>query len=624
MDKNTLVGFLLIIGIFIGFFWISQPTDEQIEARRRYNDSIQVIKQQQAQLQEIVNEQDTVKSIIENPEEKIASLGEFSSFAEGKDSLYVLENEKVRVLLNTHGGVIHSVELKEFSTHDQQPLFLVDGNEEKTNFIFVTSNNRIVNTNELYFKPILNEGGESITMRLEFNSNSYIDFNYSLKENDYLLSFNIAPHNVDSILSTRTNVLDMEWNTLIRQQELGRKFENRYTALYYKFIGGKDVEDLKADKNDEKNIPNRLKWIAGKGQFFSSVIIADEYFSATNVRSEMMPDSSKYLKATHSTMTVNFDPKGTKETKLTYYFGPNKYKQLKTYDKGIDAENKWHLDKLVPLGWGIFGWVNKILVIPVFNFLEKFIGNYGIIILLLTIFIKIILLPLTYKSYLSTAKMKVLRPQIEEINAKIPADKPMDRQKATMALYSKVGVSPMGGCLPMLLQMPILFALFTFFPSSIELRQESFLWANDLSTFDAIVSWDTYIPIISTYYGNHISLFCLLMAITNIVYTKLNSDATGSTQQMPGMKYIMYLMPLMFLVFFNEYASGLSYYYFISTLFTILQTYMFRWFIDDAKLLKQLNENKKKPAKKSRFAEKLEQLQKQQMELQKSQQKNKR
>lgn len=238
----------------------------------------------------------------------------------------------------------------------------------------------------------------------------------------------------------------------------------------------------------------------------------------------------------------------------------------------------------------------------------------------MTIFIKLILLPLTFKSYMSTAKMKVLRPQIDEINAKIPAEKAMERQQATMNLYKKVGVSPMGGCLPMLLQMPILFAMFTFFPASIEIRQQSFLWAKDLSTFDAIISWDRYIPIISTYYGNHVSLFCLLMTVTNIIYTKINSDATaGSSQQMPGMKVVMYLMPLMFLVFFNEYSSGLSYYYFISTLFTIFQTYLFRAFVNEKKLLLQLNENKKKPLKKSKFADKLEKMQKQQLEMQKQQ-----
>ncbi len=623
MDKNTLVGFLLIIGIFIGFFWISQPSAEQIEARQQYNDSIMQVKLEQAQLVELEvvekKDENIMPSVVVDSIDASNVYGPFAAFVQGKDSVLMLENEKLRIGIDTKGGVIKKVELKEFVTHDKKPLLLMDGSADNTNFTFVTSNNRIVNTEDLYFEPIWKNKGTSLTMRLAFDANSYIDFEYSLKEDDYLVSFKITPRNIEHLLSKRLNVLDMEWNTQIAQQELGRKFENRYAAVYYKYLADKDVEDMSADKNDEITIPNRLHWIASKGQFFSSVLIAEDYFTATTLQSNLLADSSKYLKSANATMSVNFDSKGEKSTGFTYFFGPNKYKLFKSYDKGLEEAEKKHLDQLIPLGWGIFGWVNQLLVIPVFNFLERFVNNYGIIILLLTIFIKLILLPLTYKSYLSTAKMKVLRPQIEEINAKIPADKAMERQKATMALYKKVGVSPMGGCLPMMLQMPILFALFTFFPASIELRQESFLWANDLSTFDAIVSWDTYIPIISTYYGNHISLFCVLMAITNIVYTKLNSDFAGSTQQMPGMKYIMYLMPLMFLVFFNEYASGLSYYYFISTLFTILQTYIFRFFIDDEKLLRKLNENKKKPVKKSRFAEKLEQLQKQQVELQKQQ-----
>lgn len=625
MDKNTLVGFLLIIGIFIGFFWISQPSAEQLEQRKRYNDSIILVQKEQSKLAEIeAIQQENLSTTVDNvPLDSVVDVnnafGPFAKFTQGNNELLVLENKKLKIGVDTKGGVIQTVELKEYLTHDKQTLQLMDGSSEKTNFTFVTANNRIVNSEDLYFQPIWTNHGQSLIMRLAFDSISYIDFEYALKEDDYIVSFKITPHNVQHILSKRLTALDMEWATHIPQQELGRKFENRYAAVYFKYFGDKDVEDLKADKNDERTIPNRLHWIASKGQFFSSVLIADDYFMSSTLQSNLEPDTSRYLKSTKATMSVDFDTKGVKSTGFTYYFGPNKYKLFKSYDKGKEESNKWDLDELIPLGWGIFGWVNKILVIPVFNFLEKFIDSYGIIILLLTIFIKLVLLPLTYKSYLSTAKMKVLRPQIEEINAKIPAEKAMERQKATMALYKKVGVSPMGGCLPMMLQMPILFALFTFFPASIELRQESFLWAKDLSTFDAIVSWDTYIPIISTYYGNHISLFCVLMAITNIVYTKLNSDATGSTQQMPGMKYVMYLMPLMFLVFFNEYASGLSYYYFISTLFTILQTYVFRLFIDDEKLLKKLNENKKKPSKKSRFAEKLEQLQKQQLELQKQQ-----
>ena len=285
---------------------------------------------------------------------------------------------------------------------------------------------------------------------------------------------------------------------------------------------------------------------------------------------------------------------------------------MSQYDKGVESDQKLGLQEIIPLGWSLFRWVSRFLIIPMFNFFGTFISNYGIIILLMTIVIKLILLPFTYKSYMSTAKMRVLKPQIDEINAKIPADKAMERQQATMALYKRVGVSPMSGCLPMLLQMPILFAMFSFFPAAIELRQQSFLWAQDLSSYDAIFSWDAYIPLITPYFGNHISLFCLLMTITNVVYTKLNMANQMGGQQMAAMKWMMYLMPFMFMFMFNDYASGLSYYYFISLLITIGQTYLFRLFVDEEKLLKKLEAKKQKPAKKSGFMARLEEAQRQQ------------
>ena len=295
---------------------------------------------------------------------------------------------------------------------------------------------------------------------------------------------------------------------------------------------------------------------------------------------------------------------------------------LKDYNDNLSGDVKPHLEKLVPLGWGIFRWVNQYFIIPLFNFLGSFISSYGLIIFLLTIIVKVILLPLTYKSYMSSAKMKVLRPQVEEINSKYPnPDQAMDKQRAIMELYSSAGASPMSGCIPMLLQMPILIALFMFFPSAIELRHESFLWANDLSTYDAIVSWDAQIPLISTFFGNHISLFCLLMTVTNIVYTKYNMEMTNTgQQQMPGMKAVMYMMPLMFLFIFNSYASGLTYYYFISTLVTIAQTLFFRYTVDEEKLLAKLEANKRRPVKKSGFLKRLEEAQKIQQETLRRQQ----
>ena len=324
----------------------------------------------------------------------------------------------------------------------------------------------------------------------------------------------------------------------------------------------------------------------------------------------------------HAESTIDYDSKESQVAGFNIFLGPNSYPLLSSYDDDLSGDQTLDLDKLVPLGYKFFRWINTLIVIPVFTFLGKFFSNYGVIILLLTIFIKLVLFPFTYKSYKSQARMRVLAPQIKEINDKYPGqDKAMERQRLTMDLYSKAGVNPMGGCLPLLLQMPILIAMFTFFPSSIELRGESFLWAKDLSTYDAIVSWDTYIPLITPYFGNHISLFCLLMTITNLIYTKINMQNTAGQQQMPGMKFMMYLMPVMFLVFFNNYSAGLSYYYFLSLLITIIQTYVFRKCINEEKVLAELKENQKKPRKKSGFMARLEEAQRQQQAALREQQK---
>ena len=338
---------------------------------------------------------------------------------------------------------------------------------------------------------------------------------------------------------------------------------------------------------------------------------------------EKMVEADGIVKEFKTTTAVPFDLRGNEATTFRYFFGPNSYPLLKSYDKGVASDQQLDLERLVPLGASVFRWVNQYFVIPMFDFLGKYIKSYGLIILLMTIIVKLILFPLTYKSYMSSAKMRVLRPQVEELNAKYPGqDKAVERQRATMELYSRAGASPMAGCIPMLLQMPILIALFMFFPSAIELRHQSFLWAHDLSTYDAIFSWNKYIPIITPYFGNHISLFCLLMTITNVIYTKYNMEMTNTgQQQMPGMKFMMYLMPVMFLVFFNNYSAGLSYYYFLSLLITIIQTYVFRKCINEEKVLAELKENQKKPRKKSGFMARLEEAQRQQQAALREQQK---
>ena len=434
-----------------------------------------------------------------------------------------------------------------------------------------------------------------------------------------MVSMSIQPHNMHLALAQNMASLEMQWNQTIPQQEKGRKFEEKYAQLQYMFVGG-DIEKLSEVKASRQKESARIKWIAHKDQFFSTVMIANDAFESTEVESTPMGAHTRYIKEYKTKANLPFDVTGKKTTDLRYYLGPNHYNTLKAYDKNVIGEDKLHLNELVPLGWKVVSWINKILVIPMFDLFTSWGLHIGIVILLMTLVIKLILLPFVFASNKSTAKMRVLKPQLDEINAKYPPEKMQERQAATMALYQKAGVSPMSGCLPMLFQMPILFAMFTFFPSCIELRGESFLWAHDLSAPDAIISWSGNIPLITEYFGNHISLFCLLMTATNIIYTYVTMQSQGGAQ-MPGMKWMMYLMPVMFMVFFNNYASGLSYYYFLSLLITIIQTYAFRKVIKEEDVRREMAENAKKPKKKSGFMARLEEAQRQQQAMLREQQK---
>ncbi len=638
MNKNTIIGFLLIGVLLFGFAWLNKPSEEQIQEQKRirqYNDSITAVNQ--ALTLETQGEADDIASQQQCGDQDSLSLDKFGAFAVsaiGQEKLYTLENNLVKLTISNKGGQIVRVQLKNYKMSDTTtPIFLFDSERDGSSFGFnlVTNNNRIAPTKDLYFQAlqndtisVVNQGEKSFTFRLNAAENTYIDYIYTLKADDYMIGFQVKGNGMDKIMGYQ-NSLHLLWNSKIKQQERSKKFEGRYAQLNYKAAGG-DVEKLSESKDESQNVV-KAKWIAFKDQFFSSILIADSVLSNVKLNSKIETnDTSEYLKEYSADMSVPFDPTGKKATGFKFYFGPNHFKTLNSYNKGVPSDKEWNLEKIVPLGWGIFGWINKFIVIPVFNFFSGFIADFGIIILLLTLLVKLVLFPLTYKSYMSMAKMRVLKPQIDEIHAKIPKEKIQERQAATMALYRKVGVSPMGGCLPMLLQMPILFALFSFFPSAIELRQQSFLWASDLSSYDAIVSWDAQIPFISAYFGNHISLFCLLMTVTNIIYTHINMKTQADTsQQIPGMKYMMYLMPVMFLFIFNDYASGLSYYYFISTLITIIQTYVIRAFVDEEALLKKLHERAKDPKKqkKSGFLARIEEAQRKQVEMQRKQQKKK-
>lgn len=630
MDKNTVIGLVLIMAVIFGFSWLNQPSKEELAHRQHVRDSIAAANEAAylAQL-ELERQQTVADSLAAIGEATLDSnrlektFGHFAAAGVGVEEHIVVENEHLRLTFSNKGGRVCAAEMKNYHRYDSLPLMLFADGDASLGFTLFTSDNRVINTKSLFFQPSVTKTDDAqiVTMRLAVNADSYLDFIYTIPNNEFMTEMEIKAHNMRHIFSPNTSALDMQWQSLIRQNERGRKFESRYATLNYKYVAD-DMERLSELKNDSEKLSSKVRWVAFKDHFFSTIMIADDAFTATNVETEIMPERSEFIKNHKMEATLAFDPNGIQPTKLYTYYGPNQYKVLKSYDKELDGEDKLRLQHIIPMGWSLFRWITTGVIIPVFNFLGKYISSYGLIIFLLTIIIKLVILPFTFKSYMSTAKMRVLRPQIEEINARIPAEKAMERQQATMALYQKVGVSPMSGCLPMLFQMPILFAMFSFFPTAFELRGQSFLWADDLSSYDAILSWDTYIPLITPYFGNHISLFCLLMTITNIIYTKINMSTTGAGDQ-PGagmMKWMMYLMPLMFMFMFNNYASGLSYYYFVSLLITILQTYMFRLFVDDKKVLKQLEKNKAKPQKKSSFMQRLEEAQKAQQQALREQQ----
>ena len=633
MDKNTVIGFLLIAGIMVGFTLLNRPSEEEIARQKRYNDSIALVRQQEMALQQVQDSIDKAVAFVDSVGGQPDSLataqltdafGGFSVSAFGEEKFYTLENDLLKLVISSKGGRVYSAELKKYKAQEDKPLYLFDKDESGFNFVLVTNNNRVVNTADLYFvsqgEVVRSaDGGQTLTMRLNTSSeDAYIDFIYSLPADEYMLRYDVKANNMNEIMPMAVNSLDMSWSADIRQQEKGRVFEERHSTLSYRYLVG-DMEKLSASKSDQKSIDNQLKWIAFKDQYFSSILIADKSFSSSLLRSEVMDEKSGFMKSYRADAAVPFDLTGLEPTGFRWYFGPNHYKTLSDYDKGVDKEDKLYLRELIQLGWGIFGWVNQFFVIPMFNLFSKYIGNFGIIILLMTIVIKLLIAPLTHKSYLSSAKMRVLKPEIDAINDRIPPEKAMERQQATMALYNKMGVSPMSGCLPMLLQMPLLIAMFQFFPAAIELRQESFLWVKDLSAYDALFSWKANIPLISKMFNNHVSLFALLMTVTSIFSTKINMQSTAASPDQPGanmMKYMMYFMPVMFFFIFNSYASGLTYYYFLSSLFTILQTAITRAAINDEKLLAELRAkskaNAKNPKKKSSFMERLEKMQREQ------------
>ena len=591
-DKNSLIGFILmaiILIVFNTFFFPEVSKDKTLD---------------NIQNNTYESKENTDKSNISIPppsindtkisNELIEKYGVFASTAIGKETFYTIENEKLEIKISNKGGRITSVIMKEYQTYDSLPLDLFDSDSSRFNLQLITKNS--INTADLFF--VADQRANSISMKLQADDGHYIEYLYTLN-NDYLIDFEINLVGIEELIPNNINYMNLEWQMKTPQTEKSKSNQDMYTGIQYQYSADNEVDYLSFSSTDEEEINARLNWVAFKQQFFSAIFIAKEGFKKPTNLYSTKNERSKFVKDLSAIFELPYKHRKNERLNFQFYFGPNHYKTLESYNSGFE--------ELIPLGWGIFGWVNEYIIINIFDFLNTYFSSYGIIILLLTLIIKLGLSPFTYKAFLSQAKMKVLKPEIDTLNEKHKGKDPMKIQQETMTLYRKAGVNPMGGCLPMLFQFPILIAMFQFFPASIELRQQSFLWAEDLSSYDSIYNLGFSIP----FYGDHVSLFTLLMTISTLLYTKMNSAMT--TGQMAQMKWMMYLMPIMFLGFFNNYAAGLTYYYFLANMFTMTQQYFMTRLINEDSIIAELEANKKKPARpKSKFQRKLEEMQKQQ------------
>ena len=597
MDKNSLTGVILIVLIVVGYNAMFPPVVET-ETPKEENNTTVILEEKTEDVEQKTNTL-SIDTILAN-EAYERSFGVFAPSATGSEDAITIENEKLSLSISPKGGRIISAILKDYQTSDSLPLNLIDKDSSAFNITFFSEGNRIINTEDLYFQAA-NQSDQSISMRLMASNGGYLEYVYNLSNEDFMIDFQINTVDLEDIIPSNRNELELNWTINLPHTEKSMDNERMYSTVYYKYLND-DIDYLSETKDDEETLDGRTQWIGLKHQFFSTVFINSAGFEKpTSVRAITNEGSERFVRKLSLETTLPYKHQSSESIPLQIYFGPNHYETLSAYNM--------ELERMIPLGWGIFRWVNKYAVIPIFNWLDNSITNYGIIILIMTLIIKMVLAPFTLKAYKSQAKMKVLKPEIDKINEKHKDKDPMKAQQETMALYKKTGVNPLGGCIPMLLQMPILFALFRFFPASIELRQKSFLWADDLSSYDSVLNLPFEIP----FYGDHVSLFTLLMTVSTILYTRMNSQMSGP--QMAQMKWMMYLMPIMFLGFFNNYAAGLSYYYFLANMVTFGQQFVMRkYFIDEAAILTQMENNKKKPVKKSKFQKRLEDMAKKQQE----------
>ena len=639
MDKKSIIGIAVVTVLFLGFaYFNSQQQKEYLEQKAAYEayvDSVAAAARAAAPVADSLASGNGVQAEVAAAEaaaavreRQVETLGESLTAArEAEAEEFIVENDVMAVLFSTRGGQIKGVTLKDYTQYGprgkrDRKIEMMDPATARFGLSFYLKNglkNVPVNTLDYVFtaQPVVGEtdGAKSVVMRLPVAEGAYLEYRYLIydteaPERDYLVDFDVRLVNMAPEMANQTQI-QIDWANTTFQNEKGFQNENMYTTLSYRFPDETSIEELGMSEGAKsKNISTQVNWVAFKQQFFSSVFIAPDNVSYANLAFDTAAPESSLLKTFTAQMGVPYTPQ-TEGYDFAFYFGPNKYSILKKIGEPGGADI--YLERLVPLGWGIFGWVNRWCVIPVFDFLRNYIGSFGIIIFILVLLVKLVISPLTYKSYVSMAKMRLVKPQIDELAKKYPKpEDAMKKQQATMELYKKAGINPMGGCIPMLIQMPILIAMFRFFPASIELREQPFLWADDLSSYDSIVNLPFSIP----FYGDHVSLFALLMAVSLFGYSWFNYQQTASSQpQMAGMKFMMvYMMPIMMLLWFNSYSSGLCYYYLLSNLFTIGQTLVIRRIVDDEKIhaVMQANAARKSKGKKSKFQQRYEELMRQQ------------
>lgn len=628
LDLNTIIGFALIFGILIWILYRNQPSQKEIDAEKAKKEQVaNTEKTKTATAKEtVIAAIDTATADSVQLAKLKGSLGNFAYSAtlpSAKETFTTIENKLVSIKVANKGGYIVEAKLKNFERFKKgsgQLVELIKDNNSHLNIQLQTQDNRTLNTKDLFFEPTVTKVGDNqiLTMRLKAGANEFLEYKYVLKANDYMLDFDVRSQGLNKVLNT-SKPLDLEWSLKAYRNEKSISYENRYADLRYEHEG--DKYSNIGDGKDKKESVEEVSYIAFKQHFFTSILLTKTPFKTAELYStKLIDDEAKdtiFTKQFKANVPLAFN-NGEVDYKMNWYFGPTDYKTLKAYDK--------HLDKIIPLGWGIFGWINKFVFIPLFGFLSSYIA-YGIAIILFTILIKVAMSPITYKSFLSQAKMKVLRPEINELGEKYKKD-PGKKQQETMKLYTKAGVNPMAGCIPALIQIPFMYASFQFFPSAFELRQKSFLWADDLSSFDQVAKLPFRIPL----YGDHVSLFPILAAIAIFFYMKMTSGdqqmAAPQQEGMPDMakmmKIMIYVSPIMMLIFFNTYGAGLSLYNFISNLITIGIMFVIKnYIVDSDKIHAQIQENKlKEPKKQGKFQRKMQEMM-EQAETQKALQKKK-